>query len=800
MKVPLSWLKEYIKISYSPASIAKMLTLAGLEVDSVETLSPRFTGVIVGKVIQVQKHPNAEKLCIATVTDGKDSFQVVCGAPNCKEGMKTAFAQVGAVLQGEDGKEFKVKQAKLRGADSFGMLCSAKELNVGDEYEGIIEFSEHLVEGADVAEIYSDTIFEISLTPNLGHCASLIGLARELSALTGERVQYPQFALKEESHLSINSLTSVKVHDKIKCPRYACRLIQDVKIAPSPYWMQQRLTACGIRPINNVVDITNYVLLEMGHPLHAFDFDLLDGQEINVRCAEEGESFTTLDSKERKLSREDLLICDRSKGVALAGIMGGENSEVSDKTRNVLIESAYFQPSAIRKTSKNLGLQTDASKRFERGTDPNQVHQALDRVAMFLHEIAGGKIVSGIIDVKEHRFPEKIVNCRLKRINKILGTHLSLSEVETIFHRLGMHYTCDGQDTFTVTIPTFRVDIQAEIDLVEEVARIYGYENIPIQASRFHSSILPNASIFIFEREMRSQLIKEGLQEFITCDLIGPSLMQTVQDQGMPLEAIIKVINPTSIEQSILRTSLLPGLLQSVKFNFDHQTHNISGFEVGRIHFKEGEKYKEQSVAGIILTGKRSPQSWDNKTPDYDFYDMKGIVENVLNELGIDDFSFKENNLNIFHTGRQASVYVGSLEVGSLGEVHPAITRRLDVSQRILFAELNLHDLIKVRKPLGKMKEISLYPSSERDWTITLPENIPIYKVFSAMQNLPSTLLEDVSLLDIYRSEKLGPGLKNATFHFVYRDLQKTVSQDVVDAEHARLTSEALKTINQVEF
>lgn len=801
MKLPLSWIQEYIDLTQPPEQIAKLLTAAGLEVDGIESTVINFTGVVVGRVIDVEKHPNANKLCLATVSDGARTFQVVCGAPNCRTGIKTAFAPVGATLCDQEGRIFNIKPATIRGVESFGMLCSAGELNLPGEGEGIMEFDASVEEGKMVSDLYAETIFEISLTPNLGHCASVIGVVRELSAVTGIPMRSPVVSLEEEA-VPIADYVNVTVQDFKKCPRYACRFIQNVIVAPSPDWMQKRLLACGIRPINNVVDAANYVTLEMGHPLHAFDYDQLEEHKIVVKCAQDHDLFMTLDNKERILSKEDLLICDGKKPVALAGVMGGLNSEVSDDTRKILLEAAYFHPGTIRKTSKRLGLQTDASKRFERGTDPNLVEKVLNRAAALIASLTGGKIASGIIDVKECAFPEKVIACRFSRINSILGTRLSLSEVENIWQRLQFHYSWDGQDAFLVTIPTFRVDVAAEIDLIEEVARIYGYENISKAGTRYQASQLPHSPIFLFEREVRTRMIAEGLQEFLTCDLIGPSILNIIKESLSSEEAMVKVVNPTSIEQSILRTSLLPGLLQLVKYNVDHQNHHVNGFEVGRVHFREGDHYKEQSVLGIVLVGKNAPHHWDEKPDDVDFFELKGLIENLLMGLRVEGVSYRSNTFPTFHSGRQASIYVDALEVGSLGEVHPAIVRRLDISQRIFFAEIDLHDLIRVRKEQQKMVPLPIYPCSERDWTITLREEIAVQDVLNLMHRVAEkrtpSLLEEVALLDIYRSESIGSGLKNVTFHFVYRDQAKTIEQEDVEAEHQRILKEVTQTLEQL--
>lgn len=787
MKILLSWLKEWVNTTLLPHQIEKKLTNAGLEVDAIIPVSAGFQKIVVGRVLKVEKHPNADKLCIATVTDGLAEYQVVCGAPNCREGIKTAFAMIGATIEDKEGKVFRVKPSKIRGVESQGMLCSEAELNFSHEHDGIIEFANHFQEGADLASIYGDTVFEISLTPNLAHCASILGVARELSASTGAQVRIPPFELKEEGP-PIQDLTKVTILDTLNCPRYACRLVKDVKIAPSPEWLQKRLTASGIRPINNVVDITNYLLLEMGHPLHAFDFDLLEGKEIVVRQANENEQIVTLDSKERSLPKEALLICDGKKPVAIAGIMGSQNSEVNDQTKNILLEAAYFDPRNIRRTSKALGLLTDASKRFERGTDPNQVIASLDKAAAMIQQLAGGKVAKGVIDIQKSSFEPLSVTCRVSRINYLLGTRISLNEIESIFTRLGFTSHYDGQDLLTVKIPTYRHDISSEVDLIEEVARIYGYDNIPKPSPRYHGSKIPHTPLFHFEREVRNQLLSAGLQEFLTCDLIGPNLLQLVDEKIMP-DAQVKVLNPVSIEQSILRTSLLPGLLQVIKHNWDHQNRNISGFEIGRIHFKQGNHFIEDTVAGIILSGKNRPYHWDVKPSEADFYDLKGIIENLLHELRIPQARFEKSSSEIFHPGRSASVIVGALTIGSFGEVHPSIIRRLDIDQRIFFAEFNFQDLLKVRKEKAKMKEIPVLPSSERDLTITLPNTISIQNVFDWIQSTSSDLLEDVSLIDVYESEKLGKEQKNVTFRFTYRDPKKTVSQEKVDGEHARIVN-----------
>jgi len=787
MKVPLSWLKEFVKIDMDPQEIAKWLTMSGLEVDAIENFELGFQGIRIAKVIKTEKHPNADKLTLAEVFDGQNTHHVVCGAPNCREGLITAFAELGSTLVDDTGKPFKIKKTKIRGVESSGMLVSAEELGISDSQDGILEFPEGTPLGEDLREKLKEVVFEISLTPNLGHCSSIRGVARELHAKTGAEFLETATSLKE-SGPKIQEKVKVTVDDKVGAPRYACRLIENVQVGKSPKWLANRLESAGLRPINNIVDATNYVLLELGHPLHAFDFDKISGGEIRVVKAADREKFISLDGKERILHPEDVVIKDNEKTVAIGGVMGGANSEVTDGTKNVLLECACFDPIAIRKTSKRQGLLTEASRRFERGIDPNLVNLALDRTAALIAELSQGTVATGAIDVKAREFAPKVLNVRLSRVIKILGRSLSASEVETIFKRLQFGTAWDGEDVFTVAVPTYRNDISQEIDLIEEIARIFGYDHFKTGSIRFHPSDSASNAVFAFEREMRSRLVGEGLQEFLTCDLIGPKMLEVVYGKEIPEEQFVKVLNPTSVEQSILRTSLLPGMLQIAKFNADRQNPDIAGFEVARVHFKEGDQYREEENIGLLLMGLSRPWHFDRKPSPVDYFDLKGIVENLLLALGIQGVSFKNRKNSTFHDGRQASLVVDGADIGIIGEVHPTIQRRLDVPHKIYFAEIGMKALFNLRTKMQAMAPITLFPSSERDWTITLPETVENDFVVSLIHKVPSSMLETVALIDTWQSPKLGKGLRNLTYRFVYRDKERTISQEVVDEEHAKIT------------
>jgi len=796
MKVPLSWLKEYLPLTQSPAEIANILTLAGLEVEKIETTPLSFEGVVVASVLSTAPHPNADKLKIATVFDGKEELQVVCGDPNCRPGLKVALARIGATLKDEAGKTWKIKKSKLRDVESFGMLCTAQELQLSSEGEGILEFSEDVKIGTDLASLYSDVIFEIGLTPNLGHCLSILGVARELSALLDIPLYAKELSFTEDASNSIEQMIDVLIEDKEKCLRYSCRLVKNVKVGPSPEWLKKRLEESGIRSINNLVDAGNYVMLSIGNPLHLFDYDSLAGKKIIVTSNHTAETLTTLDHISRRIPDQALVTSDLEKILDFAGIMGGESSAVSEETQNVLIEAAYFIPQTIRKTSKELGLRSEASHRFERGVDIQAIPYALDFAASLLQQVAGGQIIQGILDRKVSSLPLKRIDCRVARVNQLLGTHLSPGEIASIFKRLNISIVAENEERFTVSPPSYRHDLSSEIDLIEEVARVYGYNNLPKYPSRFPASNIEDTPLYLFEKEMRTSLIAEGLQECITCDLISPALAELSLEKTMGKDNLIHVLYPSSIDQSVLRPTLLPNLLQVVKLNQDHQTFDISAFEIGRIHFKDKDHYKEFSMAGVILAGKKTPYHWDPKPKEADFFDLKGIIENLMEEVGISSFVFHASHLHNFHPGRQARIEVDHKFVGVIGEVHPAHLRTLDIKQRVFFAELNLHDLYPLKQKQIQVRPLPSYPGSERDWTISLREEAPLQEVLQTIYTVRSRLLERVYLLDLYKSDQIGKHRKNVTLRFFYRDKEKTIAFDTVEQEHAKITQEVAEKLS----
>ncbi len=640
---------------------------------------------------------------------------------------------------------------------------------------------------------FDDEQFEVSLTPNLAHCNSIRGIARELAAISGEKLKIPEVEFEEEGTAKIQSLVSVAVEAKTHCPRYACRLIEGVKVVSSPAWLQEKIEACGMRSVNAVVDITNLVMLELGQPLHAFDFATIEGKQLVVRSPKKGETVTTLDKQKHHLSDEMLLICDTKGPVAIAGVMGALHTEISDATDTILLESAYFEPTQVRRTSKRTSIQSEASHRFERGVDPNAVVEALDRAAALICTVCGGKMAKGVIDVASQTFEPHKLTCRLTRINQLLGTKLAMSEVVSILRSIDLVVTPSKQDLISVLAPTYRHDLNHEIDLVEEVARFYGYDNIHQKGSQptFRMGELSDAKAYSFETNLRQQLLASGLQELLTCDLISPEQAELMTSELLPKHALIHLLNPCSQDQSVMRPSLLPGLLHVVKHNADYQTGSVKGFEIGRVHFKSKSTFVEQSVASIILSGHTQPFHWASPQKNLSFFDLKGIIENLMRH--IKGVSYTPSHYPLLHPGQQATLTIQGMEVGVLGQVHPLILKTLDMTGPIYFAELNLEDLAQFETQEIKMTPLALYPQSTRDWTLTLHHDVPIQEVFSFIE--PEPILEDVSVLDLYHGEKLGSEWKNITLRFIYRDRTKTIDQKTVEEKHHQITQTIRKKL-----
>ncbi len=777
MFLPLSWLNQYLDIDLSPQQIADHLTRLGLEVEGIQSSPLGFSGVIVCDVRSVQPHPEADKLQIADIFDGAHTVQVVCKDPRCRAGMKTAFAPVGAQLADATGKMRKMKKSKLRGVQSHGMLCSEQELGLSHQGDGIMSIDPSIAAGTPLETLYTETVLAISLTPNLGHCMSVVGIARELAALLDLPLTLPSFQLTEKGAPIDDAITLGTFDPDVRS--YHCRVIRSCQHVPSPEWLQTRLKASGVRSVNALVDVTNYVMLDWGQPLHAFDLATLKEPTLCVRPTSTATPLPLLDGKTHTLPKGLLTVYAGTDPIAVAGVMGSAHSEVSGSTRDVLLEAAHFSPEAVRRASKALGIRSEASARFERGIDPLRVSAALDYAASLIAAITGGEVAPNSAAMTTTYTP-RTLHCSVAKTNRLLGTTLSTTEIETLLTRLQMAPQPQDDDAFAISPPSYRNDITLDVDVIEEIARLFGYHHIPEgQATAFLSS-LPHSPLFVIEKKVRHHLIAEGLQECITCNLISPTVQELFAEASLPSSQAIAVLKPSSQDQSILRTSLLPSLLHSVKANFNAKCDSLAFFEIGRTHFKEKGAYKERFKAAILLTGKTRPHHWEEKPRTVDFFDLKGVVENLFDALKIKKLTFTPSKLESFHPQKQAYFCAKGETIGSLGEVSPEKLLTLDIKQPLFFAEIDLIDLLDVIPHVSQMSPLPLYPASERDWTLTLPPTLSVSAVLEAIHNVPSKFFKHVLVLDLYEG-------KHLTLRLTYRNDQATIEHKQVEKEHTRI-------------
>ena len=796
MKVTYNWLKDFVDFDLSPDKLADLLTMLGLEVEGMESLGGGMDDVVVAVVEEKAQHPNADKLSLCRVNDGGQILSVVCGAQNFKSGVKVALARIGAVLPGD----FKIKRSKIRGEESFGMLCSEKELGLADDSEGIMVLPDELPLGIPLFDALGlkDTVFEIGLTPNRADCLSVIGIAREIAAKSGKKVGYPGHGVVEGTK-EIHDVASVEIADPDMCPRYTARLITGCTIGASPAWLVNRLCAVGMRSINNVVDITNYVLMEYGHPLHAFDFDFLSGGKIVVRKAADGECFKTLDGQERSLQSSDLTIRDGGKAVALAGIMGGENSEVTGTTRNILLESAYFEPSTIRRTAKRLGLRTEASHRFERGADVNILVKALDRAATLIADLAGGTVARGIIDVHPKKTEPVTIRFRQERAEKILGVSLPLEEVVRHFHHL--EFSCEIQEpgVLAVTVPSFRVDIEREIDLIEELARLVGYEKVPVTMPKVRIfSDRPTAHQKL-EKKVKELLVAHGLSEVINYSFISAaSFDKILLAEGDYRRDCLKILNPLTDEQGVMRTTMLPGLLETAARNASFRNLDLQIFEMRRVYLpRKGSELPEEPlfVSGFI-TGGRFPEGWNQAKEEIDFYDLKGIVENIYSELGIDAVGYASSDVDCFyHPGKACSLYLGENRIGSLGEIHPTVQENYGLEKPGYYFEMDFEKLVAAGTELVSAVTPSRFPDTFRDIAMLVKDDMDAETVLETIRQTKIRELKGVELFDLYKGANIPEGEKSLAVRVRYLSYEKTLADDEINAMHRKVIDNLTKKL-----
>ncbi len=792
MLVSLEWLKEYVDFDLSPQDLAEALTMVGLEVEEIiNTSTQGLNKVVVGKIIDCRPHPNANKLTLCLVDKGSgDPVSVVCGAPNARKGLLSPLALVGAELPGG----FKIEVAKIRGEESYGMLCSEKELKLGNDADGIMELPNDLIPGTPIVDALGldDNVFNIELTSNRSDCLSIIGVAREVSAITGNPLKKPKITFSE-ANIKASDLASVTIEADDLCQRYSARLVLGAKIGPSPYWMRRRLESVGLRAINNVVDVTNYVLMEFGHPLHAFDFDKLSGKRIVVRRARPEERLTTLDEVERPLTSDMLVIADAEKPVAIAGVMGGSGSDVTDQTTNILIESAYFNPVSISKTSKALGMHTEASHRFERGTDIEGLITALNRTAQLIQQLAGGDICSGIVDAYPVPYEKIEVKLRPQRANSVLGTNLKPDDMAKLLKSIEFQVRNDNGNLI-VTVPSFRTDVYREIDIIEEIARLYGYNNIPVTmpASEIpYESDLEslNEKKMLYREKVRNALNTCGLTEVLNYSFHDPGAFDRLELENDSIYRNALVLrNPISENQSVIRTTLIPGLLTNVSYNLNRRINDIRIFEIGRVfHPKEGKKQPDEPefISGAI-TGQFNSKLWNQQTRSADFYDIKGAVEAVLEAFGIKTYTFTNASKPPFLNGRCAEVIIKDQRLGIFGEIRRSVLNRHDIDQDVYAFELEFDKLLKYAS-FTTFQQLPVFPSVYRDMSIVLDFNITHLDIEDTIKSIGGDLILSVNLFDVYKGKQIPENKKSLAYAIEYYSPDRTLTDEEVDKIHERI-------------
>lgn len=787
MRVSFNWLKEFMPIDISPRELAYRLTMAGVEVEAVEEIKPVFDNVVVGRILKIAPHPNADKLILCKVDAGRqDSLDIVCGAPNIKEGDVVPVALPGASLAGG----LKVKEAKIRGQTSRGMLCSERELGISDDHTGIMILPPELQTGRNLDEALglSDVVLVLGVTPNRPDCLSVLGVGRETAALTNVTCTPPIVRVSEAS-AEIDSLSSVTIEDPVGCPRYAARIVSGVTIGPSPAWMQQRLIKAGLRPINNVVDVTNYVLIELGHPLHAFDYEKLEEHRIVVRRARQGESIVTLDGATRKLTSQMLVIADAERPVAIAGVMGGANTEVTELTTSVLIESAYFDPVTIRRTSKALGLSTEASYRFERGADPEMVTLALDRTAALMAELSGGKVARGLIDQYPRKFSPQIIDLRYARLKRILGIDIAPDRVSSILTSLGFEVISDEAEKARVRTVSYRPDISAEIDLIEEVARVHGYDNIqatyPQDSTVMERGPQPRPA----EATCRNVLTSCGFSEIITFSFTSPAILEEVSSV-----APIAMRNPLTEDESVLRTTLIPGLIQTLRTNVAAGNKDVKIFEIGNVFWPAPEQLlpDERACVAAAMTGLARPINWKTKPTEVDFFDMKGVAEALIESLGYSCKTIRTTHPG-FHPSVCADIIIDTRRVGKLGELHPEIAERYGIKQKVCLFEVDLVALEPKAARSVRYEKVSRFPYSDRDLAVVVDEDIEAATLMSAIEEVGGETLKRTVLFDVYRGKQIASNKKSLAFSLRFQSNTRTLTDDEINESMRRIIAELEK-------
>jgi phenylalanyl-tRNA synthetase beta chain len=797
MTIAYNWLAEYIEINESPEEIGKMLTSTGLEVESVtafETIKGGLQGLVVGEVLSCERHPNADKLTLTTVDVGGEApLKIVCGAPNVAKGQKVVVALTGATLYPSKGEPFIIKSARIRGEASEGMICAEDEIGLGESHAGIMVLDKGARAGTPAAkyfDIQSDHIFEIGLTPNRADAASHIGVARDIKAVTNRSVKWPavdSFKV-EKPHLNIG----VTVENSEGCPRYSALTISNVTVKASPAWLQHRLRSIGLTPINNVVDITNFVCYEVGQPLHAFDADAIKGKKVIVKTLPGGTRFTTLDGKERTLLPTDLMICNAGNGQAggeegmcIAGVFGGVGSGIKETTKNIFLESAYFSSTYIRRTSMHHQLKTDASFRFERGTDPNITAYALKRAAMMIVAEAGGHISSDIVDVYPEKIENRSVTVKEKNVHRLIGKEIPRNEVHNILKRLDIEVVENNDAGYTVSVPPYRVDVVQEADVIEEILRIYGLNNIELSntAKSDYLAEFPVKSIDRYKRSIGELLVANGFYEIWTNSLTNPSYQQKHQ---LKLEGeTVAILNKLSEEQGILRQTMLFTGLEVLAYNLNRKQKDLKLYEFGKIYFKQDGKYREKDRLALYITGNVEAENWQHEVQPSGYYDLAQHVQNIFQKSGIKDIKLEAQADELFEYA--ASFSIRKQFVGRAGKVRSALLKDFGIKQEIFFAELDSALLFTTANPKLVIQEVAKFPEVKRDLSLVLDAPVIFDEIRNLILNTEKRLIKSIGVFDVYEGENIPKGKKAYALSFTLQDESKTLTDEEIEGTMQRL-------------
>ena len=780
MLISLNWLKQYIDLDGIEINeMENALTMIGQEVEKIEVLGENLENVVTAQIIEKEMHPDSDHLTICKVDNGKEILQIVCGAPNHKAGDKVVLAQVGAKLD----ENFVIKKGKIRGVESNGMLCSEEELKIGKNSDGIMILPEDTPVGVPMKEYLgiNDTVFELEITPNRPDCLSHIGIARELGAYYGKEVKYPNFEINAESGEKTADSISVEITDSNLAKRYVARIIKNVTVKESPKWLKERVESIGIRSINNIVDVSNFIMMELNQPNHAFDLDKIEGGKIVVRAGLENEKLVTLDGQERELNTEDIVISDGVKAVALGGVMGGENSQITENTKNILLEVANFNSQNVRKTSRRLTLSSDSSYRFERRVDEENAVNVINRLANLIQEVAGGEILSYAVDNYPVPYEKKRATLNFERLNRFVGKVIPRETVIGILTRLEIEIVDNGEN-LTLTAPSWRDDLENEQDYFEEIIRMYGFDNIENILPKLDISEQPVIDTTKLSTQVKLIAANAGLKEVINYSFVPKDAMEKIKYTNVPQENLIDVLKPITEDFVTLRPTLLYSLIKNAKDNINRNITNIRFFEVSRTFEKAEELAKEEVKLGIILAGENDKTLWNPKPVPYDFYDLKGIVEEIFAQLKFNNYIIKRSEQSQFHPGRSVDVFVGRELIGSFGEIHPDVLENFDLGKTsVLVGEFNIDLIQKYISKKINYQGIVKYPAVPRDFAFVMKEEILVGDVLKTIQKIDKKI-EKVELFDIYQGAGVLPGMKSVAISVVLRDKNKTLEEkEIVD-------------------